>query len=57
MNIDFSAFSKAITFVAMIGVVLGLAINLVAPAHAFYGSLAKDGLPPWECYDHPDHCR
>lgn len=55
MNIDFNAFSKAVTFVAMIGVVLGIAVNLVAPAHAFYGSLNRDGNPVWECYEHPDH--
>jgi hypothetical protein len=57
MTLNYDAFAKAVTFLAMIGVVLGALIGAVVPAKAFYGSLNRDGNPVWECYDHPDHCK
>jgi hypothetical protein len=55
MTIQIDAFLRALVFVAIIGTGAGLAINFVSPAHAFYGSLNRDGNPVWECYEHPDH--
>ena len=57
MNIDFKAFFGALVILSVLGGAVGVTINMISPAHAFYGSMAKDGLPPWECYDHPDHCK